>query len=362
MVMRAYIASHMIGSFAFDEKGKIIEHRLFPKNDIALIAEKFSKIKEGKIIEEELDIMRKLSKEGVTEFVWNKKEAVKEFNCVNKENNIAEVKLRDEFRSIALKLRWVTTQAEINKVLSDVNVALSKKVLKKEKKDKLIMNAIGVYDEMEKVINTFSERLKEWYGLHFPEMGRRIQSNEKYVEMVAKFGDREKIEDKGIAGLAKGSSGMAFGEIDMEQVKIFAEDIMKMIETKEKISKYIEDMSQETMPNMCAIANPIICSRLLMIGGGLEKLARMPSSTIQLLGAEKALFRHLKGEGKAPKYGVLFAHPMIQNAPKEKKGKIARLLASKLTLAARIDFYSGENRSEDLKKELEKQFKEITKA
>ena len=97
--------------------------------------------------------------------------------------------------------------------------------------------------------------------------------------------------------------------------------------------------------------------RLIALAGGLEKLAKMPSSTVQLLGAEKALFRHLKGEGKSPKFGIIFSHTLIQNAPKEMKGKVARLIAAKLSLAARIDNFSKEDRGEELREELDEQVK-----
>ncbi|MBW1839778.1 MAG: C/D box methylation guide ribonucleoprotein complex aNOP56 subunit, partial [Deltaproteobacteria bacterium] len=100
-------------------------------------------------------------------------------------------------------------------------------------------------------------------------------------------------------------------------------------------------------------------ARLLNLAGGLERMSKMTSSTIQLLGAEKALFRHLRGEGKSPKYGILFGHQLIQNAPKEKRGKVARLVASKISLASRIDMFSDRNDGEKMRLELDRDVKKV---
>src|SRR4030065_417735 len=113
------------------------------------------------------------------------------------------------------------------------------------------------------------------------------------------------------------------------------------------------------MPNFSAVAGPLLGARLLSVAGSLDRLAMMPSSTIQLLGAEKALFRHLKGEGKAPKYGILFGHPLIQQATKETKGKVARLVAAKLSIAARLDRFAGKDEGESLRKQLEESMRKI---
>ena len=125
------------------------------------------------------------------------------------------------------------------------------------------------------------------------------------------------------------------------------------------MEKYLDDLLKEVAPNLRELAGSTIAARLISLSGGLDKLVKKPSSTIQLLGAEKALFRFLHGRGRSPKYGLLFMHNMVQNAPNEKKGKIARVLASKLSIAAKIDYYGKGNLSVELKKTLDDKIKNI---
>jgi nucleolar protein 56 len=131
------------------------------------------------------------------------------------------------------------------------------------------------------------------------------------------------------------------------------------MEEKKKLEKYVQDTVRQLMPNFSQLIDPLLAARFLASAGSMERLARMPASTIQLLGAEKSLFRHLKEQGKSPKFGIIFIDSHIQNAPEEKRGKIARILSSKLMLAARIDFYSGRDDSEKLKKEFNEDLAKI---
>ena len=132
-----------------------------------------------------------------------------------------------------------------------------------------------------------------------------------------------------------------------------------MFENRKMLSKYLENITAAALPNTSKVAGPVLTARLLSLAGGLEKMSKMPSSTIQLLGAEKALFRHMRGEGKAPKYGVLFGHPLIQAAPKELKGKVARIISARIALAARTDNFSDKDQGDDMKKDMEEQVRKI---
>ena len=350
--MRAYIATCMIGSFAFDSQENVLEKRLF-KKDAQEVAGKLRKTRNGEMLPEEKDIIDALRIRGVKEIVWSKKIQVSGVSCLEEKDNLAERKLASEFRRLALDTKWSNSQADINDFMSKVNVELTKTELKKEKKDILLMRVISVIDELDKDINIFTEMLREWYGLHFPEALKAIKSNQRFAEIVSKYGKRENIEDPELSALAKKSSGMSLSDEDIQKMKAFAGDITRLDERRASLSSYLEALSRACIPNLSAVAGPLLASRLLNLAGGLEKISKMPSSTIQLLGAEKALFRHLKGEGKAPKYGVLFGHPLVQNAPKEKKGKAARLIASKLTIASRMDMFSGRDESQRFSRELE---------
>jgi nucleolar protein 56 len=356
--MRAFVGTCFVGSFAFDAEGKVIDKELFPKK-IEVIVEKMKKSRAGEVLPEEEKIIQRLAKKGIKEIVWDKKAEVRGVSCIYKKDNLAMEALQNQFRKLAMDSRWVSSQAEINEILSKVQIELTKKELKKEKKDFMIMRVIGIIDELDKTLNTLSELLREWYGLHFPELAKEVGSNERFVELIAEHGSRENIDDKKLKELAEKSSGMPLSDDDIRELQGFSKTIITLFEEKKKLTKYLEKVTKETIPNLSATAGPILAARLLALAGGLDKISKLPSSTIQLLGAEKALFRHLRGEGKAPKYGVLFGHGHVQKAPKELKGKVARTIASKLTLAARLDRFSDKDKGEELRKELEEQIKKI---
>lgn len=351
--MRAFVATNILGTFAFDENGNLLEYVLF-KKDPEFIAERLNNVKNGEVVEEEMEVLEKLRKKGVKEIAWNKDAQAKgvDMVCLFQKDNIAEETLSLSYRKYAIQFRWATTQAEINEVLTKVNVLLTKTQLKIAKKDKILMQAVSVLDELEKDLNIFTEHMREWYGLYFPEAIRHFDSNEKFVNFVSDFGSKENVQGE-LEKAAKSSSGMPFGEDDLSEIQAFAGIVKELYSRKGKLSKYVEASAKAIIPNISTIAGPVLGARMLTIAGGIDKISSMASSTVQLLGAEKALFRHLKGLGKAPKYGILFGHPYIQNAPKHLKGKIARLIAAKISIAARIDKFSKEDRGEGMKKQLD---------
>jgi len=350
--MKAYVATNICGVFAFDEKGKTIAKKLFAKNPEE-IADKLENSRSGKILNEERAVIEDLRKAGCKEIVWDKSAHIDGMKTVCEPENKGK-EFAGEFRRLALENKWAESQVELNAILTKVNIILSGKKIKAVSKDKIIIQVIGVIDELDADLNSLYERLREWYGLHFPELGREVKSHEKFAELIQKYGAKEKMAESEFRTLASRSVGMDFSGEDAESVMVFSKSILEMTKTKDKLSKYLEGVCREIMPNLSAIAGPLLASRLVAQAGGLEKIAKMPSSTIQLLGAEKALFRHLRGEGRAPKYGVLFGHPLIQQAPKHLKGKVARLISAKLSLAARMDFYSKRDDSKQMKEDLER--------
>ncbi len=358
--MKAYVAVNIAGVFAFDESGKVVARKLFQK-DADAIADKLSRSRNGEVIEEEKAVVDELRKAGCKEVVWDKHASFEKIATTYDQQNKGKEIATNEFRRLALENKWVSSQAELNTLITRINVLLAGQKIKNVGKDKAVIQVIGIIDEMDADMNSLSERLREWYGLHFPELSREIKSHERYAEIVNKFGNRGNIKDKAIAYLTSKSVGMDFSEDDQKSVREFSKTVLAMIKTRARLAQYLENVCQEIMPNLSAIAGPLLASRLMAHAGGLEKIAKMPSSTIQLLGAEKALFRHLKGQGKAPKYGVLFSHPLIQQAPKQLKGKIARLISSKLSLAARMDFYSKKDHSKEMKGDLERKVNELMK-
>jgi len=343
--MRAYTVTTIIGVFGVNENNEIILYKPFPK-ELEKIAEKL-KLSELDFIEEEKFVRDELNKRG--------------YNEIKKDNGIAEF-IKTNLRKLALDYRFVKDQVEFNQLLTKVNIELTKVRIKKAiERDSLVIHANGAIEELDKSINIFVERLREFYSLYFPEMDRAIESNEKFVKIVEKFGRRENIDDPVLMKLVTKSMGADFNDDDIRMLQEFANEINRFYKLRENVSKYLEKLLKEVAPNFSEIATPILAAKLITKAGGLERLSKMATSTVQLIGAEKALFRYLhsKGKSRSPRFGILYYHPLIQNSPDKHKGKVARVLASKLSLAAKIDYYSKEYKADKLKEELQRKVKEI---
>jgi len=209
------------------------------------------------------------------------------------------------------------------------------------------VHAVSSLTDLDKILNLMTERLREWYGMHYPELN--ISDPKKFTEFVIKHGRRD-----------KDSIGMELKEEDVKALQEFSKEIKNLYDLRENTENYLEKTVKEEMPNTSALLGSILAARILALAGSLEKLAKLPSSTLQLLGSEKSLFKFLKGEQKkVPKFGLICTHPDIMTAKKEKQGKIARLLSSKLTLAVRADFYSKRNMSKELLEDYKRKLKEV---
>lgn len=352
--MRVYLITTFIGCFAIEDS-KVISFRPFPK-DPEKIAEKL-RISEVEIIDEEKKLQKELLAKGYTEIIFSTKKSGVE---KTEPGSTAERWVRENLRKLALDYKFVKDQIEFNQLLTKVNIELTKEKIKKAiGRDNLVAQVNGAIEELDKSINIFVERLRELYSLHFPEMDGSIRDHEKFTRLVEKYGFREKIEDPTLKQLAEKSMGMDLREEDIKMIQLFAGKILELLELRRNLSKYLEKLLKEIAPNFTELAGPVIAAKLISKAGGMEKLARMASSTIQLLGAERSLFRHLQGRGKSPKFGIIYQSSYIQQAPRKHQGKIARLLASKLSIAAKIDYYSKEYRGNQLKQELQEKIKEI---
>ncbi len=339
--MRVSLVKTFIGIFALDEKRKVILFKPFPK-DHNVIAEKMADVEPIEM--QEIKSQLKDTKE----FITDDKEA--------------ESFVRQNLLKYALEKGFAKDNIEFNQLMTKVNSELSKqKIRESASRDGIIIHVNHAIEELDKSINVFTERLRELYSLHFPEMERMIDDHEKFAKLIEKFGDRKNIDDKQVNHFKEKSSGMEFTTDDIDAVKLLATEVIKMYELRSHLSDYQGKLVKEVAPNFVALAGDVIAARLISKSGGLERLSRMPSSTIQLLGSEKALFRFLKSRGrsKSPKYGLIYNHPLIQNSPASKQGKLARLLSSKLSIAARIDYYSKDYKADEMKKDLEKKAKEI---
>ncbi len=353
--MKAYIVTTFIGVFGLDERNKILAFKLFPK-DPAKAAEK-SKLSEIELIEEEKQVRDELGRKKFRIFIFGyRKPGVRNVEP----GSPAERFVKDNIRKIAVDYRFVKDQTEFNQFFTKFNIELTKvKIKSAVGRDKLVLQVNGALEDLDKSINVFVERLREWYGLHFPEMDRLIDSHEKFVKLVEKFGHRKNIEDPEVSLLKEKSIGADFSEEDTKAMQTFAAEISRLFASRSSLQDYLEKLLKDVAPNFTDVCGPLIAAKMISHAGGLEKLARMPSSTIQLLGAEKALFRYLHGSGKSPRFGILYNHPLVQNAPENLKGRIARVISSKLSIAAKLDFYSKEYKGDKLKREVQERVKQM---
>lgn len=246
-----------------------------------------------------------------------------------------------DLKAAALESGFAESPAEYYSLLHEVTLEAAKvQVSGALTPDQRIIQAVEALDDLNETTNSLSERLFEWYGGYFPEIGL---GGEDLARLIVKYGSRENIgSEDPLYSKARNSMGAKLEPADELLLKGFAESVCSLYERRQQIEIYIDDSMELVAPNLKLIAGPMLGARLISLAGSLEKLAEFPSSTIQVIGASKALFKHLRARAPSPKHGIIYSHPLINTAPWWVRGKIARAVASKLSLAARIDFYSGE--------------------
>ncbi|RMF54866.1 hypothetical protein D6745_03835 [Candidatus Woesearchaeota archaeon] len=233
------------------------------------------------------------------------------------------------------------------------NIDLTKKDIKSSvKKDWLIIQAINLIEDLERAINMLAGRLRDWYSLYNPEFAASIKDHEKFAELISTKTKDELLDEIGV----KKSMGADFSKKDFSAVLSLAKEIKNMFALKRSQQDYLESLMKEACPNILAVAGALIGAKLVSMAGSLKNLAEMHASKIQLLGAEKALFRHMRTGAKCPRHGIIIQHPLIAAAKQSEHGKRARALADKLSIAAKVDYFKGEFIGDSLKRQLEKRF------
>lgn len=228
-----------------------------------------------------------------------------------------------------------------------------------QRDDNHIIQAIAILDQLDKAINTFSMRVREWYSWHFPELVKIVSDNQRYAELALFIKDKQALtsdslhdiaalveDDEAVAqsiiDAAKTSMGQEISEADMENVVAFAERVVKLAKYRKSLYAYLVSKMSVVAPNLAALIGEVVGARLISHAGSLTNLSKYPASTVQILGAEKALFRALKTKGNTPKYGLLYHSSFIGRAGPKNKGRISRFLANKCSIASRIDNFSEE--------------------
>ncbi len=242
-----------------------------------------------------------------------------------------------------------------------------------QKNDNHIIQAIATLDHLDKAINTFSMRVREWYGWHFPELVKIVSENHKYAKLALLIGDKKTLSDdrlheiaaavdddgdvaQSIIDAARVSMGQDLSETDMTNVAAFAKRVVSLAEYRKSLFAYLVSKMGIVAPNLAALIGEVVAARLISHAGSLTNLSKYPASTVQILGAEKALFRALKTKGNTPKYGLIYHSSFIGRAGQKNKGRISRFLANKCSIASRIDNFSeapSTKFGEALKKQVE---------
>ncbi|WP_457620458.1 C/D box methylation guide ribonucleoprotein complex aNOP56 subunit [Methanopyrus sp.] len=374
-----YVAENFTGVYAFDEEGNLIDHEPFPKDPDEIVT-RLLKRERGDVLEEEEALLSRLDADVVnfegTKADRERLEDVFGGELVVEFPNVAGEILRERARELAVEVGVVDSEEEYSELVYEVGVKLSKEKVRAtvEERDQMIIQAINTIDDIDRILNILTDRVREWYGIHFPEINKIVKKHDDFVTLVAELGHRENFTYDNIKEVlpefpdhlaekleeaARDSMGAEMDEKDLAAVQRIAEVARELYEIRRKTAEYIDESMDDVAPNVKALVGPLIGARLIALAGGLKEMAKLPASTIQLLGAEKALFRHLTKGTKPPKHGVIFQHPLIHRSPWWQRGKIARALAGKLAIAARIDAYSGEYRGDELRRQLEQRVKEI---
>merc|ERR1712086_365879 len=227
------------------------------------------------------------------------------------------------------------------------------------KSDNMIIQSIALLDQLDKDVNTFSMRIREWYSYHFPELVKIVPDNYTFAKCVKVIKNRKELTEEAIAKLevvvmdsskakaivdaSKTSMGMDISQVDLMNIDMFANRVVALAEYRKELAKYLQDKMSNVAPNLATLIGDVVGARLISHAGSLTNLAKYPASTVQILGAEKALFRALKKKGNTPKYGLIFHSSFIGRAAAKNKGRISRFLANKCTIASRIDCSSEQS-------------------
>jgi nucleolar protein 58 len=272
-------------------------------------------------------------------------------------NLVSDSTTTDLYRAIREHLPSLITgltPKDIDTMNLGLSHSLSRHKLKfsPDKVDTMIIQAIALLDDLDKELNQYAMRVKEWYGWHFPEMARIINDNVAYARVVLTMGMRSNasktdltdVLPEEIEGAVKAAAEVSMGtEItpdDLENIQALAEQVVDFTEYRQQLSSYLSNRMKAIAPNLTALVGDLVGARLIAHAGSLTNLSKSPASTIQILGAEKALFRALKTKHDTPKYGLIYHASLVGQATGKNKGKIARVLAAKAALGLRVDSLS----------------------
>jgi nucleolar protein 56 len=356
--------------YCIDEQFSIISETLLG-DTVDEIIQVHDRIRQGATDPRIAEFLEGLGTKDVNRFFVESKAVAEEFSRLY-EVVVQEYEDVRVWRKVRQDFLTRNISSKEHQLLHEVAVGISRLAIREasEQGDQLVIQAMNSLDDVEKVQNLMVSRLREWYGLHFPEIAHAIENGKTLARIIAEGGSRDNIEKnpelvKQISdSTAKKipisqSMGADIPEHDMVIIQSLAQQIRELYTLREQLEQYLDESMRVLAPNLRGLIGPVIGARLIGLAGGIEKLARFPASTIQVLGAEQALFRALKTGAKPPKHGVIFQHTLVHSAPWWQRGKIARILAGKISIAARVDLYSGQYVADELKQTVQARVAEV---
>lgn len=229
-----------------------------------------------------------------------------------------------------------------------------KEAIKKTKENITEQDLLNVYvsylEIMDELINSYFERASEHFIIYYPEASIKASMLDDFL----KIKNLSRKEISKLFSVSEASMGLDLKENDLKILGQSIETLKSLISQKKAFEQRTKELAMQIAKNTSELAGELIAAKLLAAAGSLKRLMLMPSSTIQVLGAEKALFRHLRTKAKPPKHGIIFNTSFVSSAPINHRGKIARALASKIVISAKVDYYKGKSISAELIKDLNK--------
>ncbi|MEM4476955.1 MAG: hypothetical protein QXH90_01105 [Candidatus Korarchaeum sp.] len=375
--MRLFVAMQPYGILVLDEKGSIVDKFPFPKDAKAIsdivgggsslreiLRELISRIRADEIVVNDAALKGILADMGI--------------NATLSPEERVFLEVRRSPLRYASQLWGDLKQKEYLYLLNEIGILLTKSKVKERLSslDQQIIKAVDFVDHSNKALNIIAPTIREWYSVHFPELDELLEDHYEFIKLVSIEPNRKKMREdilrsvgfsermaEKIIESSRNSMGAELSDSDLEAIRNIASSWINLYEAKRGMELYIEELMRRAAPNLSAVVHPLVGARLIAIAGSLERLANLPASSIQILGAHRAIFMHLTKGTKPPKHGVIFQAKEVRNSPKSLRGKIARLLATKIAIAAKVDVYGGGKYvGDELRREIDEKIRKYMEA
>jgi len=322
---KIFIVETLIGVFGVTEDNKIVEAVLYPRNP-SKISAALDRQSSGEVSREVADAIEKLVQRGFDTFVFTN-------------GNLAKtVFIRENLEALAVEHGMVEDASQFYALSQKVTTLSARRAVQRAQSERsvIVTQATQLLNELDKTLNVLSNKLREWYGVHFPELSRHVDGHRTYAQLINDFGDRADIEEgrlkelgldrqsKAIIASARESMGAPMAPDDIGEIKRLAGRLLSLYDYRPEVEAYLASTATEVAPNLSEVAGPVLAAKLIEKAGSLKKLAMMPSGTIQLLGAEKALFRSKKTGSKPPKQRPHLPAPLCPLQAQEAQGALCQ--------------------------------------